>query len=237
MYIDHFLGVKGRRSKGLLRSILSVSLFGCLAVVLSNCNGTERTHGASASNPASQPAGASTSAGEAASTAMPAAAYNRANAIIMPDALKDAPLKTIDGKEIKLSDYAGKVVVLNLWATWCGPCRMETPDLIELSQEYKDRGVEVIGVATEENEMRSDGIEGVKLFATGYKVPYPMVYVDNNFAGPLVSMVQGRDVIPQSFVVARDGKLVAHFRGYNPSLTPPKLRAVIEQAVSESAGS
>jgi thiol-disulfide isomerase/thioredoxin len=235
MRIDQFFGVRGNRSIGFLRLISSVSLFGCLVLVLSNCNGTERTKDASA--PAGKAtAGAPTSADGTSAPAKPAA-YNRANAIVMPTSLSDAPLKTIDGKELKLSDYAGKVVVLNLWATWCGPCRLETPDLIDLSNEYKDRGVEVIGIATRENEMRSSGIEGVREFVTGYKVPYPMVFADDSFAGPLISIVKGNEVIPQSFIVGRDGKLVAHFRGYNPSLTPPKLRAVIDQAVSESAGS
>jgi thiol-disulfide isomerase/thioredoxin len=160
-------------------------------------------------------------------------AYNPANAISMPDPIRDAQLTTIDGKSFKLTDYSGKVVVLNLWATWCVPCRAETPELISLSNEFKDKGVEVIGVATKENEENGDGVQGVKDFVRGYKVPYQMVYTDHNFAAPLLQMVNAQAIIPQSFVISREGKFIAHFRGFNPELTPTKMHAVVEQAASE----
>jgi thiol-disulfide isomerase/thioredoxin len=163
----------------------------------------------------------------------PALAYDPAVFINMPDSLRDAELPTIGGKTIKLADYTGKVVILNLWATWCGPCREETPELIDLSKEYKDKGVQFIGIATKENESQN-GIEGVKLFARGYQVPYEMVFTDGNFAGPLVQLVHGPASIPQSWVISRSGKFVAHFSGFNPTVTPSKLKAVIDQAVTES---
>lgn len=163
----------------------------------------------------------------------PLRAYDPAVFVAMPDTLRDAELPTIGGKTIKLADYSGKVVILNLWATWCGPCREETPELIGLSQEYKDKGVQFIGIATKENESQN-GIEGVKLFARGYQVPYEMVFTDGHFAGPLVQLVHGPASIPQSWVISRSGKFVAHFSGFNPTVTPTKLKAVIDQAVSES---
>src|SRR6266403_1287883 len=106
-------------------------------------------------------------------------AYDPAVFISMPDSLRDAELPTIGGKTIKLADYSGKVVILNLWATWCGPCREETPELIDLSREYKDKGVQFIGITTKENESQN-GIEGVKLFARGYQDPYGMVFTDGH---------------------------------------------------------
>jgi peroxiredoxin len=151
----------------------------------------------------------------------------------MPAVLRDARLETVDGKTIKLSDFAGKVVVLNLWATWCMPCRQETPELIDMSKEFSDKGVAFIGIATSENESQN-GVEGVKNFVRGYKVPYDMVYTDSSFSGPLQELVRARAVIPQSFVISKDGRFVAHFQGFNPQQTPTKLRAVIEQATEEA---
>ena len=137
-------------------------------------------------------------------------------------------LKDIDGKTFKLSDYAGKVVVVNLWATWCGPCRVEIPELIKLGDEYKARGVELIGVTTE------DPVEDaakVKDFVAQQKINYRVAWASQGFA---VGMMQGnvQNSIPQSFVVTRDGAVIAHLTGFSPASTPPKLRAAVEQALN-----
>src|SRR5262245_7286203 len=70
----------------------------------------------------------------------------------LADSIRETKVKTIDGGSLKLADFKNKVVVVNLWATWCGPCRMEMPDLVKLNNEYKSRGLVVIGVATTYNE-------------------------------------------------------------------------------------
>jgi thiol-disulfide isomerase/thioredoxin len=222
----------GSSVKRLVRAAAISVLF--LAFALSGCRSSDevpkRPTGANGGSSAVAP-------GTPTSVNTQPLAYNPANAVVVPEILRDASLNTLDGKQIKLSDYNGKVVVLNLWATWCGPCRMETPELISMSNDYKGQGVEFIGLATKENEEgRATGIDGVRKFTLGYKVPYPMVYTDESFSGPLLQMVNGPLVIPQSFVISRDGRLVAHFRGFSPTQTPPKLRAVIEQAVNDGQG-
>src|SRR5262252_4110472 len=70
----------------------------------------------------------------------------------LPQGLRETAVKTIDGESLKLADYADKVLVLNIWATWCGPCRKEMPELIKISNEYKSRGLVVLGLATTYNE-------------------------------------------------------------------------------------
>jgi thiol-disulfide isomerase/thioredoxin len=221
---------RGGSGRGAVRWAICISIMLLLAsLILSGCKSTDK-----ASNTAvSVTNGNSSTATEPSSVVVKTRAYDPSVSIAVPEGLWKADLETIDGKKIKLSDYAGKVVILNLWATWCQPCRVETPDLIELSGEYKDKGVQVIGIATQENESQG-GIQGVKDFARGYKIPYEMVYTDGTFTGPLVQLVNGRAVIPQSFVLSKSGKFVAHFSGFSPTQTPPKLRAVIDQAVAET---
>jgi thiol-disulfide isomerase/thioredoxin len=151
--------------------------------------------------------------------------------VSLPPEVRAASLKTLDGNSLKLSDYADKVVVLNLWATWCGPCRLEMPELVKMSNEYKARGLVVLGVATTYNE--HDDQAHVKDFIKSQNVPYQIIWDDGTLANPLVQAVQGRGVIPQSFVVSRDGRIVKHFTGFSPYSTPQLLRQAIEDALNE----
>jgi len=145
--------------------------------------------------------------------------------------LRNTSLKTLDGRSLKLSDFADKVVVLNIWATWCGPCRQEMPELVKVSNDYKDRGVIVLGLATTYNER--DDQQHVKDYIKAQNVPYQIIWDDGTLAGPLVEAVQGRSVIPQSFVISRDGRIVKHFEGFRPSSDPLSMRQAIEEALSD----
>jgi len=149
----------------------------------------------------------------------------------LSDELRNTALKTLDGRSLKLSDFADKVVVLNIWATWCGPCRLEMPELVRVSNDYKDRGVVVLGLATSYNE--HDDQQHVKDYIKAQNVPYQIIWDDGTLAGPLVEAVQGRSVIPQSFVISRDGKIVKHFQGFNSSQTPLLMRQAIEDALND----
>jgi thiol-disulfide isomerase/thioredoxin len=150
----------------------------------------------------------------------------------LPAQLRDTTLQTLDGKSLKLSDFSDKVVVVNIWATWCGPCRMEMPELVKMSNEYKARGLVVLGLATTYNEQRG-GEEGVKEYIKQNNVPYQIIWDDGTLAGPLVEAVQGRSVIPQSFVISRDGNIVKHFTGFNVYQTPQQMREAIEAALGD----
>jgi thiol-disulfide isomerase/thioredoxin len=149
----------------------------------------------------------------------------------LPASLMTTELKTIDGKTIKLADYAGKVVVVNLWATWCGPCRYEIPHLINLAEEYKGR-VEFIGLT---NEDPVDDLEKVKGFVRDQKINYTIGWTTQEFA---LGMMQGqiRNSIPQSFVIARDGRVLKRFIGFSPTNTPPQMHDALEQAVNDKSG-
>ena len=134
-------------------------------------------------------------------------------------------LKSVNGPPIKLSNYAGKVLVVNLWATWCGPCRMEIPELVKFHKEYRAKGLEVVGLSTENPEASA---EGVRRFVQEYKMEYPVGWVTADVA---IALMQGRDAIPQSFVIARDGRILKRFVGFSAAATPQQMRDAIEEAL------
>jgi thiol-disulfide isomerase/thioredoxin len=147
----------------------------------------------------------------------------------LPASVVDAELRAVTGAPIKLSNYAGKVLLVNLWATWCGPCRMETPELVKLYNEFRPKGLEVVGLSTENPDASA---ELVKRFIQEYNVNYRV-----GWATPEVSitLMQGRDAIPQSFVISRTGRVVKRFVGFNPMQTPPLIKEAIEEALNEKA--
>lgn len=148
----------------------------------------------------------------------------------MPPVIRDAELQMLDGKPVKLSDYAGKVVVLNFWATWCPPCREETPHLVELSKEYKGRDVQLIGLSVEDQQ---SSLDAVKSFASAQKIPYKVGWASENFALQFLMQGGSQGSIPQSFVITRDGRLLKHFTGFSALSTPAQLREAIEQALDD----
>lgn len=163
-------------------------------------------------------------------TVAPNAAAPVVTAVPLADSIRQTKVKTIDGGSLKLADFKDKVVVVNLWATWCGPCRMEMPDLVKLNNEYKSRGLVVLGVATTYNER--DNLAGVKEFVKAQKVDYKVLWDDGALAEPLKQSVNGRNNIPQSFVISRDGKITKHFIGFNPMSTPTLMRQAVEDALT-----
>ena len=112
----------------------------------------------------------------------------------------DFALKDSDGKVVHLSDYKGKVVVLDFWATWCGPCRIEIPWFTDLQRNQKDKGFEVLGVS-----MDDEGWEVVKPFLSEVGVNYRVVMGNDSTA----QAYGGVDALPTTFLIDRDGKIAA----------------------------
>jgi len=145
----------------------------------------------------------------------------------LPTSVTEAELRALTGAPIKLSNYAGKVLLVNLWATWCGPCRQETPELVKLNKEFHSQGLEVIGLSTENPDESADQ---VREFVQNYKVDYRVGWSGSQVA---VTLMQGRDAIPQSFVISRSGRIVKRFVGFNASATPDQIREAIQEALND----
>lgn len=153
-------------------------------------------------------------------------AKNAPGRIRVPSVIMDTAFPLLEGKKQRIKDYAGKIVVLDIWATWCGPCRVEIPHLIDLAREFRSQGVEVIGLTTEDPETDRQKVEE---FVREFKIGYPIGFARGEFARFLL---QGQDIIPQTYVIGRDGYLVRRFIGFNAQTSPPQLRAAIEEAVA-----
>jgi len=148
---------------------------------------------------------------------------------ILPASVVDAELRAAAGEPIKLSNYSGKVLLVNLWATWCGPCRLETPELVKLHKEFRSQGLEVVGLSTENPDASA---ENVKRFVHDFDVDYRIGWATPEVA---ITLMQGRDAIPQSFVISRSGRVVKRFVGFNPVSTPPQIKEAIQEALNEKA--
>ena len=150
---------------------------------------------------------------------------NTSHLPIVPSVVFDTEMQAANGTQIKLSNYSGKVLLVNLWATWCGPCRNETPELVRLHQEYQSRGVEFVGLSTEDPNTSG---QKVRDFVTQYNVGYPIGWATREVA---LTLMQGRTTIPQSFIITRDGRLFRKIDGFHPRRTPPELRKALDDAL------
>jgi peroxiredoxin len=187
----------------LLRLVCTVILLGLLAAFgVSSCNSNDPPYNARSSAPT-----------------RPAAF------VTLPRPILDAENKAATGGPIKLADYSGKVLLVNLWATWCGPCRMETPELVKLHSEYQSRGVEMVGLSTEDPDASA---ESVAEFVKEYNVKYHIGWATRDVA---IALMQGRTNIPQSFIIARDGRILKRFIGFRPDATPQQIRQALDEAL------
>ena len=114
-------------------------------------------------------------------------------------------VKDMNGADVKLADYTGKVILLNYWATWCGPCKVEIPDLVALQEKFKDQGFIVLGVS------QDDDPETLRAFASAFKMNYPVLVGRDqpdllDAQGPLWGL-------PTSYLIGRDGTICTRHLG------------------------
>jgi thiol-disulfide isomerase/thioredoxin len=136
----------------------------------------------------------------------------------------DFTLDSLEGKSMRLSDLRGKAVLLNFWATWCGPCKIEMPWFVELQNQYGSQGLQIVGVAMDDASK-----EDIAKFAKEMGVNYP-VLIGKEAVGDAYG---GVPALPESFFIGRDGKIVDKIIGLRGK---SEIEDSIKKALSTQAG-
>ncbi len=145
----------------------------------------------------------------------PMAAADRASA-------NDFSLPTLDGRTWNLADHRGRVVLVNFWATWCPPCRMETPGLVSLQSDYRARGLDIAGVNMDDDQ------SAVAPFVERYKINYPVLLPRQPF--PLGDHI---DALPTSILLDRNGRVARRYVGM---ISEAAVRADVDTLLAERGG-
>ena len=143
----------------------------------------------------------------------------------LPESLLNRQIKSIDKGSFSFADFSGKVIVVNIWASWCGPCRMEVPDYEKVRKEYAGRSVEFIGLTTEDPRSSSDR---VNKFVRDLNFGFRLGWADRETARILMN---GKGAIPQTLVIATDGRVLSHWTGYSRGGSRDHLRQIIDSAL------
>ncbi len=141
----------------------------------------------------------------------------------------EAPLFTatdLNGRKIQLADYKGKVVLLDFWATWCGPCRIEIPEFVNLQNRYRDRGLVVLGVSLD------DSVEPVREFYRELNMNYPVVMAEERIA-ELYGGILG---LPTTFIIGRDGRIYSkHIGATDASVFEDEIKELLDIDANKEA--
>lgn len=206
--------------KGIITKILTTVMLAVLLSAFTGCGGAGDQ--AATNNPATPSAENMNAATTNTSTASKSSDYPP-----LTEKAANAEMKNLDGTTTKVSDRKGKVLLLNMWATWCGPCRGEMPALVKMQEEHGPKGFEIIGLNTDDGDTK----EMVEKFADEMKLNYTLVWSPTDQQNALLK-ISNFNGIPQSFVIDRDGKLRGVFRGGGKAEVK-KMEELVAQVVSE----
>lgn len=193
--------------------IISIAIFG---LIIGGCGG-----GSSTDKPANASANAAKSA-PADSTQYP----------LLSSSISNAPLEQLDGTKIKTSDRKGNILLLNLWATWCGPCRAEMPHLVELQEKYRPAGFQVLGLDVGDGNGNPESIEDIKKFAAKMKLNYELFRITNETVGDFYKLTQFEGV-PQTVLVDRQGRVRGVFLGGGERVINT-MKQTVDKVIAES---
>lgn len=193
--------------------IVSIAIFG---LMIGGCGG-----GSKAETPTNASANTAKSA-PADSTQYP----------LLNSSISNAPLEQLDGTKIKASDRKGNILLLNLWATWCGPCRAEMPHLVELQEKYRPAGFQVLGLDVGDGNGNPESIEDIKKFAAKMKLNYELFRITNETVGDFYKLTQFEGV-PQTVLVDRQGRVRGVFLGGGERVINT-MKQTVDKVIAES---
>ncbi len=162
---------------------------------------------------------------QTAPNANPSSAANKSSPNTLPASTHGWTLE--NNQRMTLANYQGKVVLLDFYATWCEPCRAETPHLVRLQQQYADQGLQVIGLNVGGEDDRAE----VPAYAKEFSIQYPLGFPEDELVDDYLSDNQN---IPQTFVFDRSGKLVKRFVGYSEQ-SGQDLERVLQSTLAQNS--
>lgn len=188
-----------------MKNLFTKAIFSAaLCVAFSNltaCTNTTTTQKNSAGEPTSNTANAAKSESK------------ESNFPPVPSGLYQAAIKDLEGNSYKLEDKKGKVVLVNLWATWCGPCIAEMPHLKQLQEKHGANGFEVLGLNTGDNDTgEPEPTDKIRAFVADKGLNYPIGHADEKFFSEMIKITR-LAAIPQGILINREGKMTGIFKG------------------------
>ena len=135
----------------------------------------------------------------------------------------DFSLESLSGEMISLSQYKGKVVLVDFWATWCPPCRQSIPELVKLQEKYREDGLIILGLSLDDPQQANN--EYLRAFAKHFKINYAILRADLNVVKAYNGNVQM--AIPTLFVVAKDGKIADRHVGFSPGAVEKSIKKLL----------
>jgi thiol-disulfide isomerase/thioredoxin len=145
--------------------------------------------------------------------------------LFLPESLREREIKALDNSTFRLEDFHGKIVVINIWASWCGPCRREIPEYEKVRKSYQGRDVEFIGLTTEDPRTSADK---VNRFLRDTPFGFRLGWADRELARTLM---EGRGAIPQTLVIDGYGRVINHWAGYSSGQSGSRLKQTIDRAI------
>ena len=141
-------------------------------------------------------------------------------------ALQDAPdftLQDLSGKKVSLNDYRGSTVLIDFWATWCSPCRSSIPELVELQDRYRDKGLVILGISVDDPGQFNNNY--LRAFSEKFKINYSVLRADNDVSRAYFGTQSYS--IPTLFAVNKEGKIVDKHVGFAPGIVEKTIKKLI----------
>jgi len=143
----------------------------------------------------------------------------------LPEDLLERKIRALEGNSFRLADFHGKVIVINVWASWCGPCRREVPEYESVRKDYVGRDVEFIGLTPEDP---AEAADAVNRFVRSTRFGFLLGWADREMSR---SLMNGQRAIPQTLVIDTSGSVIGHWVGYARGRNGDRLREAIDNAL------